>query len=155
MQHVIMEAVTLVWKKKEISAAASVGAARAAAASAWSLWAAIPIGLAIGAAIMAMAGGFATGGIVGGTSYTGDNIIAKVNSGEMILNDTQQANLWKLANGQTTTSSGNVSIEQNFNIKSGSDLEELTYAVRKGTSQALEFAGLTYKIGAKQSKVVV
>lgn len=31
------------------------------------------------------AGSFATGGVVGGTSYTGDRLIAHVNSGEMIL----------------------------------------------------------------------
>jgi len=42
---------------------------------------------------------FETGGIVGGTSYSGDNITARVNSGEMILNQNQQANLFKMANG--------------------------------------------------------
>lgn len=42
---------------------------------------------------------FATGGIVGGTSYTGDNVPVMVNSGEMILNQGQQARLFELANG--------------------------------------------------------
>lgn len=42
---------------------------------------------------------FATGGIVGGTSYTGDNVLAKVNSGEMILNSAQQRNLFDRING--------------------------------------------------------
>ena len=42
---------------------------------------------------------FANGGIVGGSSFTGDRVSAQVNSGEMILNKTQQANLFKLANG--------------------------------------------------------
>lgn len=42
---------------------------------------------------------FATGGIVPGTSYSGDKVQANVNSGEMILNAQQQANLWKMANG--------------------------------------------------------
>jgi len=42
---------------------------------------------------------FATGGIVPGTSYSGDRVQANVNSGEMILNAQQQANLWKAANG--------------------------------------------------------
>ena len=41
---------------------------------------------------------FATGGIVPGTSYSGDKVQANVNSGEMILNAQQQANLWKMAN---------------------------------------------------------
>ncbi len=42
---------------------------------------------------------FATGGIVPGTSYTGDKVIARVNSGEMILNSQQQARLFAIANG--------------------------------------------------------
>ena len=36
---------------------------------------------------------FAQGGIVGGTSYSGDNVIARVNSGELILNMAQQDNV--------------------------------------------------------------
>lgn len=42
---------------------------------------------------------FATGGIVGGNSYTGDNVNVRVNSGEMILNTKQQAELFAVANG--------------------------------------------------------
>lgn len=45
---------------------------------------------------------FATGGIVGGTSYSGDNVNVRVNSGEMILNTRQQAELFAVANGQPT-----------------------------------------------------
>jgi len=41
---------------------------------------------------------FATGGIVGGTSYTGDRVTANVNSGEMILNRAQQRNLFDSIN---------------------------------------------------------
>jgi hypothetical protein len=41
---------------------------------------------------------FETGGIVPGTSYRGDNVIARVNSGEMILNAEQQAALFAMAN---------------------------------------------------------
>jgi len=41
---------------------------------------------------------FATGGIVGGISYTGDHQLAAVNSGEMILNRNQQSNLFKQLN---------------------------------------------------------
>lgn len=41
---------------------------------------------------------FATGGIVGGTSYTGDRVTAHVNSGEMILNRMQQRNLFDSIN---------------------------------------------------------
>lgn len=43
---------------------------------------------------------FETGGIVGGSSFSGDSITARVNSGEMILNASQQAQLFAMANGQ-------------------------------------------------------
>lgn len=41
---------------------------------------------------------YAVGGIVGGNSFSGDKVIAHVNSGEMILNREQQTNLFKMAN---------------------------------------------------------
>lgn len=44
------------------------------------------------------AGAFEQGGIVGGTSYTGDNLTARVNSAEMILTREQQRNLFEIAN---------------------------------------------------------
>jgi len=67
----------------------------------------IPIvGIALGAAaliaILAMMGKlpkFASGGIIGGGSTSGDNMLARVNSGEMILNGTQQRRLFNFING--------------------------------------------------------
>ena len=44
-------------------------------------------------------GKFADGGIVGGTSYSGDKLFAMVNSGEMILNKRQQKNLSNMIGG--------------------------------------------------------
>lgn len=44
------------------------------------------------------AGAFEQGGIVGGTSYTGDKLTARVNSREMILTQQQQARLFEIAN---------------------------------------------------------
>lgn len=44
------------------------------------------------------AGAFEQGGIVGGTSYTGDKLTARVNSREMILTQSQQARLFEIAN---------------------------------------------------------
>lgn len=44
-------------------------------------------------------GKFAEGGIVGGTSYSGDKLFAMVNSGEMILNKRQQGNLANMLGG--------------------------------------------------------
>jgi len=37
---------------------------------------------------------------VSGGKYVGDHVLARVNSGEMILNDSQQNRLWKLISGQ-------------------------------------------------------
>lgn len=42
---------------------------------------------------------FADGGIVGGTSYTGDKVTAGLNSREMVLTQAQQATLFQMANG--------------------------------------------------------
>lgn len=44
---------------------------------------------------------FSTGGIVGGTSYTGDKVPAMLNSAEMILNPGQQRNLFDAINRGT------------------------------------------------------
>lgn len=46
-----------------------------------------------------VSGKFAEGGIVGGTSYSGDKLFAMVNSGEMILNKRQQGNLANMIGG--------------------------------------------------------
>lgn len=63
---------------------------------------------------------FATGGIVGGSSLIGDNILVGVNSGEMILNRRQQANLFNLLDAKYT---GNSATNQNVKFTiSGKDL---------------------------------
>lgn len=46
-----------------------------------------------------VSGKFAEGGIVGGTSFSGDKLFAMVNSGEMILNKRQQGNLANMIGG--------------------------------------------------------
>lgn len=48
----------------------------------------------------ATSGGYATGGVIGGSSTFGDKKFARVNSGEMILNKFQQTRLFNLVNGQ-------------------------------------------------------
>jgi len=52
-------------------------------------------GIALGgvATLFSSIEGFAQGGIVGGSSFAGDNVPIMVNSGEMILNRSQQASL--------------------------------------------------------------
>lgn len=59
---------------------------------------AIAAGVAAVVAAIAAMSSFATGGVVGGTSTFGDRKFARVNSGEMILNKTQQARLFQMIN---------------------------------------------------------
>lgn len=63
-------------------------------------------------------GAYANGGIVGGSSYAGDRLYARVNSGEMILNGNQQQHLFNMINGGGGVASTG---EVQFVIK-GSDL---------------------------------
>ena len=51
---------------------------------------------------------FADGGIVGGSSYFGDKLLARVNSGEAVLTQSQQARALSLMNGSNVRVSGDV-----------------------------------------------
>lgn len=63
------------------------------------------------------AGSYNQGGIVPGSSFTGDSMVANVNSGEMILNGQQQAELFRLANGMGN-SRGELQVEiNNFGVE--------------------------------------
>jgi TP901 family phage tail tape measure protein len=61
---------------------------------------------------------FASGGIVPGTSYSGDKVVAGLNSGEIVMNKAQQQHLWNFLNGQNSGVGGG---EVQFRI-SGKDL---------------------------------
>lgn len=68
--------------------------------------------------IIASAKSFATGGIIDGSNTIGDYNIARVNSGEMILNGTQQKRLFNLLDGSSSNFSGNnTSGQVEFKIK--------------------------------------
>lgn len=62
--------------------------------------AAIAAGVAAVLSALAMASKFAGGGIVPGSSVSGDRMLARVNSGEMILNKSQQSRLFALLDGR-------------------------------------------------------
>lgn len=53
-------------------------------------------GLAAVSTVIGTIKGFADGGIVGGNTFHGDSIVARVNAGEMVLNRRQQGNLFRL-----------------------------------------------------------
>lgn len=72
-----------------------------AAKQSWVTWLAFGIsGTAQLVSMVATISQFAKGGIVGGNSKSGDRVLARVNSGEMILNAAQQAQLFAIANGR-------------------------------------------------------
>lgn len=73
--------------------------AQAAALGPFGWLAFVGAGLGTLATMISTIQGFAEGGIIGGTSNHGDMQLAKVNSGEMILNNTQQARLFELLDG--------------------------------------------------------
>lgn len=60
---------------------------------------------------------FADGGIVGGSSYYGDRILARLNSGELVLNQSQQAGLLNMIDRPTQ----NIHLDGAFRV-SGRDL---------------------------------
>lgn len=142
--------------KANIAASAGEAGAKAAAGSAgWALFGAVAIGAAVLAAVLAFADGFATGGIVGGNSFTGDKVLTRVNSGEMILNEAQQARLFAIADGrESAENSGAITINQNITVQNGNDIEAITQAIKRGSIDALEMANVAYKAGKKQNKYV-
>ncbi len=67
------------------------------------------VGVATAANVAKIAGvNFQHGGIVPGSSFTGDNIQANVNSGEMIINRSQQSMLFQQLNNGGAASSGDL-----------------------------------------------
>ena len=74
---------------------------------------------AVIAALSTISGSFADGGIIQGANTHGDQLLARVNAGEMILNGSQQRNLFNLLDGGTGS---NMSGQVEFKI-SGSALK--------------------------------
>lgn len=72
--------------------------------------------------IMSAVGAFADGGIVGGGNLHGDKVLARLNGGEMVLNGTQQAKLFRtIESGNIGNQSASSVSQVNWKIK-GSDL---------------------------------
>lgn len=68
----------------------------------WFGWIAASLsGLGIVASTISQLKGYNTGGIIEGNSIHGDKVLARVNSGEMVLNKRQQSNLFRLLNNAT------------------------------------------------------
>lgn len=74
-------------------------------------WVQIPVAVAAVASAFMSAPKFANGGIVPGTSYSGDKVMSYLNSGEMVLNAGQQARLFAMLNGASSAGGGAVEFE--------------------------------------------
>ena len=84
----------------------------------------------------ATAGSFAQGGIIGGSSYSGDRLLANVNSGEMILNSRQQRNLFDLLDTGTMPQRGGTNVHVTGIVR-GTDL----LLVQKNTNKVRAKSG--------------
>lgn len=68
---------------------------------------AIAAGIAAVVSALAMVGNFADGGIIGGNSFHGDKLVARVNAGEMILNNKQQKQLFNVLDSNSVNTGNN------------------------------------------------
>ena len=92
--------------------------------------------------IASVAGSFAEGGIISGGSQIGDQMVAKVNSGEMIINGKQQQNLWKaISTGNLGGNTENHISVSNVRVK-GSDLYLALKNYSKVKAKSGQFTGI-------------
>jgi TP901 family phage tail tape measure protein len=77
---------------------------------------------------------FQNGGIVGGNSFSGDNVAANVNSGEMILNRQQQSQLFNMANNGGTSKAQEIVVHTTVEL----DGEAIGNSVSRQVANGLE-----------------
>lgn len=78
--------------------------------------------LSVVAQIKSAAEAHAMGGIVGGSSYSGDNVLTRLNSGEMVLNKKQQQNLFNAINSGNLGSNSGTQTVQVQGVIRGTDI---------------------------------
>ncbi len=71
---------------------------------------------------------FAQGGVVPGNSFSGDRVPILANSGELVLNNSQQAQLLGMANGATTNNNNNQR-NMTFNLYGGATQSDATMLI--------------------------
>lgn len=94
---------------------------QAASQGPWVWIAATAAGLAVMASTISQLQSFSQGGIFQGSKTVGDHNLARVNSGEMILTNTQQGNLFRILDNNTAGLGGNGVGVSSVRVK-GSDL---------------------------------
>ncbi len=101
---------------------------------------------------------FQQGGIVPGSSYSGDRVQANVNSGEMILNAQQQRNLWDMANSRGGGAVVNmpVTIENNASDVVGAsaelNMDGLTILINKVVNSQMAAGKYNQSMDVAQSR---
>lgn len=99
----------------------AAAASPAVTSTGWGWLAFVGAGMAAVTTMISTIKGFSTGGIIQGGQIAGDQMLARVNAGEMILNGSQQKNLFNLLDsGGALAGNGNSKVE--FKI-SGSSLK--------------------------------
>lgn len=90
----------------------AAAASPAVTSTGWGWLAFVGAGLATVATVISTLQSFSTGGIIQGGQIAGDQMLARVNAGEMILNGSQQKNLFNLLDsGGALAGSGNGNVE--------------------------------------------
>ena len=87
--------------------------------------------------VKGLAGKFENGGIVGGNSYSGDKMIARVNSGELILNKAQQSNLASQLQGASMSTNVNVQNYAGADVSVSQNGANLDILIQKKVIQTL------------------
>lgn len=93
--------------------------------------------------IKSLTSGYAQGGIVGGSSYAGDNMLIRVNSGEGIINQRQQKRLFDILDGKALPNNGGSGRVEVTGVIRGTDL----LLVQKNANKKLSKAGNSINIG--------
>jgi hypothetical protein len=78
---------------------------------------------------------FATGGIVSGNSYSGDNILARVNSGERLVTQKQQEKMNDFLDGNGTSNSDIITIHNYIELDGLSVAESVAQYMNNGQVQ--------------------
>lgn len=99
----------------------ATASAEAAKQGPWAWIAATVAGLSTVVTTVAQIKGMATGGIVQGPTSQGDKILTRLNAGELVLNQSQQARMFRLLNGELQPAIGTGGLILESKVR-GSDL---------------------------------
>jgi len=127
----------------------NVSAANAAVSAGMKAWSAAPT-------VAEKPAGAANGGIIGGTSFSGDKIPIRVNSGEMVLNRRQQTNLFRSLNSDKVLASSSLSSgnsTQDMGIMMAAVISKIETIANKPLNAELTVGDENMRTMARQTQV--